>query len=537
MSHVQFLDMTQPTIDRLFASAERDAEAQNWSAARSGYLRVLELEPAHADAMLQLSYLDSFADRHRSARDWALRASAAVLPSRSEAMLDLIRRLRTFNAVEALRTCTARMMEASRTPTAILTEAASQLSNLNDFETALGCAEAAVQKSPGDLAARLVHGQLLAHFDRIPEAEREIAGVLQRNPGMAIGWWMQARLRTQTQASNHVAQIQAQLKRPKLRPGDVAALARALHKELDDIGAYGPAWQALELMCRARRSTQQYQPEQTRQLFDALISRASSQLPVADATAAMIVPVFIVGMHRSGTTLLEQLLDVSPQVRGLGELTDFTSAMRFAADHYCRGAIDATIVARTDNADLAAVGRQYLESVAWRLDGADFFTDKLPSNFLNIGFICQALPQAKILHMVRDPMETCFSNLRELFSEANAYSYDQVELADYFIQYRRLMAHWHQAYPGRILDVSYAELTADPAATMRQVAEFCGIDFIDAMTDTRSSKRAVATASAVQVREGVRRRDVAKWVPYAKHLQPLMDALRAGGVEVADPAA
>src|SRR5690606_17488328 len=183
-------------------------------------------------------------------------------------------------------------------------------------------------------------------------------------------------------------------------------------------------------------------------------------------------PIFIVGMHRSGTTLLEQLLDASPQVRGAGELYDFTSAMRFAADHHCRGVIDTTIVERAQGVELAAVGRHYLESVAWRLGDEPFFVEKLPSNFLTIGFICRALPQARILHMVRAPMETCFSHLRELFSDANPHSYDQEELAEYFLLYRRLMTHWHAAFPGRILDVSYASLAMDPEKEMRRVADF-----------------------------------------------------------------
>ena len=124
-----------------------------------------------------------------------------------------------------------------------------------------------------------------------------------------------------------------------------------------------------------------------------------------------------------------------------------------------------------------------------------------------------------------------------LFSAANPYSYDQLELADYFIQYRRLMAHRHAVHPGRILDVDYAELTRDPEAVMRKVAAFCGIDYVDAMRDPRSSTRAVATASAVQVRDKVIRREVPKWAPYAKHLQPLIAALRQGGVEVPEPPA
>ncbi|HEY4559272.1 MAG TPA: sulfotransferase, partial [Lysobacter sp.] len=141
-------------------------------------------------------------------------------------------------------------------------------------------------------------------------------------------------------------------------------------------------------------------------------------------------------------------------------------------------------------------------------------------------YIARALPQAKILHMVRDPVETCFSNLRELFSDANAYSYDLGELAHYHGQYRRLMAHWHATLPGRILDVDYARLTRDPEPVLREVAAFCGFDFDPAMLDTRAARRGVATASAVQVRQGIQKREVPKWAPYATQLQPLIDALR-----------
>ena len=128
--------------------------------------------------------------------------------------------------------------------------------------------------------------------------------------------------------------------------------------------------------------------------------------------------------------------------------------------------------------------------------------------------------------MVRDPMETCFSNLRELFSEANPYSYDQRELAAFHQQYRRLMAHWHAAWPGRIHDVDYAALTREPETVMRDVAAFCGLDFDPAMLAMQERKRGVATASAVQVRDKIVARDVPKWVPYEAHLQTLIEGLR-----------
>jgi hypothetical protein len=252
-------------------------------------------------------------------------------------------------------------------------------------------------------------------------------------------------------------------------------------------------------------------------------------MPPAMADATMRTPVFIVGMHRSGTTLLEQLLDGHSQVQAIGELYDFPSQMRNATDHHCKGPIDATIVARADGVDFDAVGRGYLAGLQWRLGKERFFTDKLPSNFLNLGFICRALPQAKILHMVRDPVETCFSNLRELFAEANPYSYDPLELAEFFLQYRRLMRHWHAAYPGRILDVDYAQLTRDPGRVLHDVADFCGFPFEPGMLELSARTRGIATASAVQVREGVVAREQPKWAPYAAHLQPLIRALEAGG--------
>jgi tetratricopeptide (TPR) repeat protein len=527
--------MAETSIEVALARAGRASDAGDWAAARRGYEQVLALDPASAEAMVQLSYVESFAGRHRAANVWALRAASGPPPRDPEAMLDLVRRLRTFNETLALREYAGRLLALSRVPHVVLVEAASQLSILNDFDTALRCAEAGLAMAPEDPVAMLVHGQLLAHFGRIGEAAGAFERVVRRFPRRANGWWLLSRLRRQTRDDNHVAQLEALLRTPALPAGDAALLARALHKELDDIGDHEGAWRALETMCRARRASLDYDPRTTSALVDALVSGVDGGVEGSvPAPAGGPVPVFIVGMHRSGTTLLEQLLDASPQVRGIGELNDFPAALRHATDHYCKATLDRTIVARAREIDFAELGRRYMRGVAWRFAGERCFTDKQPANFLNVGYICRALPQAKILHLVRDPVETCFSNLRELYTGINEHSYDQRELAAYFLQYRRLMAHWHAAFPGRVLDVSYSELTRDPEGTMRGVAAHCGIDYLPAMSDPRSSRRVVSTASSMQVREPVARREVPKWVPYAGHLQPLVQALREGGVDVPD---
>jgi tetratricopeptide (TPR) repeat protein len=520
---------------KLLAHARPMAERRDRDAMR----RVIDAIPVETEAksarLLEVSYACSVAGHYVDARTAALLA-AARMPRSAKLLGDLAARLRTFNEAALLRDIVAGAGAASGMPIPLLLAFAAQLSYLNRQEDALVLLDEALRADPAYPTTLLARGQLLTYLGRMDEARDSFERCIRRAPEIAQAHWFLAHVGRSTLADNRVERLQGWLARPQLSASERASFAYALHKELDDLGDHEGAWQALQQACDSKRGTLKYTAGDSRALVDALIA-APVAAPVAAGPSHGRAPIFIVGMHRSGTTLLEQLLDASPQVRGVGELYDFTSAMRYATDHHCKGVIDTTIVQRAAGADFAEVGRRYLDGMAWRLGDEAFFTDKLPSNFLNIGFICSALPHARILHMVRDPVETWFSNLRELFSDANPYSYDQSELADYFLQYRRLMAHWHARYPGRILDVDYGELTRDPEAVMRKVAAFCGIDYIDAMRDPRSSTRAVATASAVQVRDRVVRREVPKWAPYARHLQPLVAALRQGGVEVADASA
>ena len=522
------------TQARLEAKAYAAIQRKDWPSAAAALHELTTLVPNSARAWIELSYVESFRGHYRAASN-AIATAARIPRLAGTDLADVLARLRTFNDAAMVREISRTLLQATSPDSGLLAACAMHLSNLNDHALALECARMAVAVDQGGIAPRLVRGQMLAQHGDLDAAAADFDWCLARAPGLASAWWALSRLGRQTADNNHVPALRKLLARHGLGHADVAYASFALHKELDDLGDIDGAWAALQRACTAKRATLKYAIEDSRTLVDALVAMptaalARPPLPAADANGR--VPLFIVGMHRSGTTLLEQLLDGSPQVRGVGELYDFTSAMRYATDHHCRGVIDGTIVARASTVDFTEVGQRYLQGMAWRLGDERFFTDKLPSNFLNIGFICRALPQAKILHMVRDPVETCFSNLRELFSDANPYSYDQLELADFFLQYRRLMAHWHGAYPGRILDVDYAALTRDPEAVMREVAAFCGIDYIDAMRDPRSSTRAISTASAVQVRDRVVRREVPKWAPYAKHLQPLISVLRQGGVEI-----
>ncbi|TWI06328.1 Tfp pilus assembly protein PilF [Luteimonas cucumeris] len=519
--------MTQSNtqIRDLLMQAESQAAQKDWPRAIESYEAVLRLRPGDANVLVQLSYVHSLAGHYRTAREYALQAAAAK-PDEPRVLKELIARLRTFNEAGALHDCIARLPPLERVGIPLLLAFAAQLSYLNEQDHALMFLDEAKRADPGYPATLLARSQVLTYLGRFDEAEEDLQRVLARAPEIAQTYWLLSRLRKQQPEANHVDAIRRQLARPGRNADEIALLANALHKELDDLGDYEGAWLALEQACRAKRSRLNYRIEESRVLVDRLIELPTPpRAPSFQAIEGVRVPVFIIGMHRSGTTLLEQLLDGHGDVRGVGELYDFTSQMRNATDHHCRGVIDATIVERARGIDYAAVGAGYLKGMEWRLGKEPCFTDKLPSNFLNAGFICRALPQARLLHMVRDPIETCFSNLRELFSDANPYSYDLIELADFHRQYQRLMAHWHEAYPGRILDVDYARLTREPEAVMREVMVFCGLPYQPEMLELQRRSRGVATASAVQVRDKVTAREQPKWLPYQDKLRPLIDAL------------
>jgi len=508
----------------LCAAAEQLASRRDWDGAIAAYQQVLARLPDEPYTLVQLSYMYSLRGNYRRAEEFAL-AAAHTGTVDPQILGELLPRLRTFNRVHEMLACLERV-SANRMPIPLLITAAAQLSYVNLPERAIVFLDEARRADPDYPTTLLARTQVLTYLGRFADAQQDVRRALRRAPEIAQGYWLQAALKRQSADDNHVAAITRQLERADRPAEDVALLSFALHKELDDLQQYEAAWQALMRGCAAKRSRLNYDRQQTERVFAALAAfepTAPHATPVPEATAT---PIFIVGMHRSGTTLLEQMLDGHGDVAALGELYDFTGAMRHATDHHCRGVIDATLIERAGSADLQAAGQRYLESVGWRPRGRRWFSDKLPSNFLNIGFIAHALPQAKILHMVRDPVETCFSNLRELFSEANAYSYDLGDLAHYYRLYRQLMKHWQARFPGRILDVEYAALVADPQAQMQRVVEFCGLSFQPAMLSPDSSKRAVVTASAVQVRNGIQVRERPKWAPYEQWLLPLIEALR-----------
>jgi hypothetical protein len=234
-------------------------------------------------------------------------------------------------------------------------------------------------------------------------------------------------------------------------------------------------------------------------------------------------PIFIVGMPRSGSSLLEQILAAHPQIHGAGELLQMKQLV--VHEFANQGPFPASMGNRTPD-QLRALGRRYLAATKARAPGAQRIIDKLPLNFYFAGLIHLMLPNARIIHLRRDPLDTCLSCHTTLFREPVRYAHDQAELGRFYRAYQTLMAHWRQVLPpARFIEVEYGDLVADPAAQARRLLEFCGMPWDDACLRPEHSDRPIRTASRLQARQPVYRGSVGRAGRYRDYLGPLVAAL------------
>ncbi|MCR4299784.1 MAG: sulfotransferase, partial [Gallionella sp.] len=276
---------------------------------------------------------------------------------------------------------------------------------------------------------------------------------------------------------------------------------------------------------KLKRATLDYDPDETARRIDSIMRNfdmaTMDRLRGGDPSH---LPVFILGMPRSGTTLVEQIISSYPGVHGAGELSDLEAIMR----RNVAGAAFPDNLPSLDQARLAAWGADYVAGLQRRAPDARRITDKMPANFFAVGLIHLMLPNAKIIHVKRDPVDTCLSCFFQLFRNGQEFTYDLAELGRYYADYARLMEHWRKVLPeGAFLDVRYEDIVADQEAQSRRLVGYCGLEWNDACLDFDKNRRAVRTASMTQVRQPIYRSSVERWRNYEKFLGPLFDTLGA----------
>jgi tetratricopeptide (TPR) repeat protein len=513
--------------DRLWQRAERHLAEGNVAAARAGLEALLVRQPGHVMARLRLSTLDTAQGRYRDSLQQLL-AIAGLGPEDPQLLAMLAGLLNRLGESRVALRCVADSALTRTADKSLLEEMAQLALQMADTGRAMQLLDAADQLGGPTPAALYTRATAQLFAGDLDQADATLAACLRLAPTHAQAHWALARLRRQTEADNHCARLRGLLANNP-DPGSAVYLGFALFKELDDLGRHDEAWDALELACARKRQALAYRPRDEQLAFASLQGfRRRSDQPAPAPVPGQARPVFIVGMPRTGTTLLEQVLGSHPAVHNAGELDDFPLQLRWCTNRFSKSYLDPAVFDAARRLDFAQLGRRYLQHASWRAAGKAVFTDKLPLNFLHVGFIAEALPQARILHMVRNPMDTCFSNLKELFADAYPYSYDLEELGEHYGRYRRLMTHWHEQYPGRILDVSYESLVSDTETQRAAILAFCDLPAGHDQDGTAATP-VVTTASSVQVREPIHRRGIDAWRSYARHLEPLQSRLRAGG--------
>ena len=396
--------------------------------------------------------------------------------------------------------------------------------NLPEAEISYACA---VASNPRNAAAQNNLGALLSTRGDLDLARGHFSAAIHADPLFIHAHFNLSTLKTYTADDPHLATMEQLTPQAQYLPADMQIrLWFSLGKAWEDVGRYDDSFAAYERGNRLHRATFFYDENTAARSMQDIIQRFDKSF-ATQKTAGLAdeTPIFIVGMPRSGTTLVEQILSSHSAVFGAGELNDLCDSV---SQHWQISPgfsyIDRLISASQE--ELADIGQSYLQKIRALNAAAPHITDKMPGNYFYIGLIHKLFPRAKIIHCMRDPMDTCFSNYSRFFKEAMPFAYDLQELGRYWRQYDALMKHWKQVLPeNTILDVRYEDVVADLETQARRLTQHCGLAWEDSCLAFHDNKRLVKTASIAQVRQPIYRTSVARWEHYRSHLEPLRLAL------------
>lgn len=412
------------------------------------------------------------------------------------------------------------------------------LARLGRHEESIAPFAAAVAGEPGNLEYRYNLAAANGFTGRVDDARAHYEEILAKDPGNARAHYALAILSRQTTHANHVPRLQAALTAAN-GPEDALRIRYALAKELEDLGDAG-AFLHLSAANTEHKRSICYDFEQDAAIFDAieaLFANGSAALAAGPGNPDLS-PIFVVGMPRTGTTLVDRILSSHRDVGSAGELQAMPLAIKQLARTPSRVVIDPVTIAASADLNPSAIGSAYLARAAHhRPAGAPRFTDKLPANFLYVGHIARALPNAPIVCLRRNPMDTVWSNFKNLFASRSAYyaySYDLMDTARYYARFDALMRMWDSLFPGRVLQLSYEALVAGQESQTRNLLEHCGLDWDDACLSFHDNSAAVATPSAAQVRRPLNSDAVGKWRTHEAGLRPVAAWLEAQGITIGE---
>jgi tetratricopeptide (TPR) repeat protein len=397
---------------------------------------------------------------------------------------------------------------------------AATLGRLGDFEHAITLYEEVLARSPRQPRVLLSYGHMLKTIGRQSEGVAAYRKSIALKPTLGEAWWSLANLKTVRFDDADVAAMEAALNRSDLGEDDRLHLEFALGKAMHDAGRSDEAFAHYASGNAIRLKQQPYEAERLTGTVDRCIEKFTAAV-FAERTGGCAAPdpIFIVGMPRAGSTLVEQILSSHSQVEGTSELPDIPALVRTVGG-YPKGAVK---LSETERREL---GEEYLKRAGvQRRTDRPLFIDKLPNNWLFVPFIRLILPNARIIDARRHPLGCCFSNFRQHFARGQPFTYSLEDVGRYYANYVRLMAHVDAVLPGYVHRVIYERMVDDTEAEVRALLDHCDLEFEPACLEFHKTERAVRTASSEQVRQPIYRDATDEWRPYEPHLDPLKAAL------------
>lgn len=423
----------------------------------------------------------------------------------------------------------AKVEQTTRNDAGLLQKVAQLYVNAGKYEDAHRCYLRAIELDGNNPQYLYNLASSFIFVGDLRQAEDTYSMVINRTPDHYDAWHNRSTLRKQTANSNHIRKLEKALNR--LAPNDAGktSLCYALAKEYEDLGKDERSFSYLKRGADSYRCRMGYDVQsdvslmkRIAELFDRTYAENVKAAPERRG------PIFVLGLPRSGTTLVDRIISSHSNVESMGEISDFAQTLnRLGRSTDRHQLLEASVRIDPDQ-----YGQSYIRSVASYGSNTPYYIDKTPTNFLYIGLIAKALPGASIVHLRRHPVDICLAMYRTLFRMGNPFSYDLDDLAEYYIAYDALMRHWQMLFPEILLHVSYEELVDNQERVSKDIIAHCGLDWEPACLEFDRNTAPVATASAAQVRKPMYRDALARWRRFETQLAPLIARLQEAGIAV-----
>ena len=502
---------------------DRDGDGQG---AEAIYRDVLKKDPDHVEAARLLAGIAAGHKRFRDAEVFLLKVVENA-PDYARAWVDIANVQRELNKFDAAIDSAAQAVRLAPEKAESHMLFASAIGMVGRHEEAAKICEDALELSPDKATVLCTMAHHLKTIGRQDDAVAAYRRSIAAKADHAEAYWSLANLKTFRFAEDEVQAMESLLEDGELPDESRTQIHNALGLEYESRKDYASAFSNFERGNILRRKSESYDPVDIESTYDRIIEMFDEKffLQNAGVKTSKTTPIFVVGLPRSGSTLIEQILASHSQVEGTHELGDLQQVVQSARRKKRRRERFPETLAGFGADDWLAIGEEYLERTRIFRSDLPFFVDKNPNNFIFAGILKLAIPNAKIINAKRHPMDSCLGSYKQLFASGQPFSYDLTELGEYYLQYSRLIDHWHTVLPDFVLDVQYEEVVADLEPQVRRILDFCNLPFEEECLRFYETERAVKTASSEQVRQPIYSSSVNLWRNYEPFLETLVHIL------------